>query len=141
MAANHHNPIARAPKGLIGRQLPLTVAVTAAWLAAAPWAAVPAQATVYTINQSSTTPEVAGEDSPLSDTVSGSITTDGTLGILQSNNITSWNLNITDNLRPAFDVVLTPMNSGIVEDAGNGLTTSATGLSFNFSDSGAVFAI
>jgi hypothetical protein len=141
MTANHHNPIARAPKGLIGRQLPLTVAVTAAWLAAAPWAAVPAQATVYTINQSSTTPEVAGEDSPLSDTVSGSITTDGTLGILQSNNITSWNLNITDNLRPAFDVVLTPMNSGIVEDAGNGLTASATGLSFNFSDSGAVFAI
>jgi PEP-CTERM motif len=118
------------------------VAVTAAWLAAAPWAAVPAHATaVYTINQSSTIPEVAGENSPLSDTVSGSITTDGTLGILQSSNILSWNLDITDNLNAAYDVVLTPSNSGIVEDIGNGLTASATGLSFDFSDSGAVFAI
>ena len=105
------------------------------------WVAVPAQATVYQINQSGTTPITVGENSPLSDTVSGSITTDGTLGILQTSNILSWNLDITDNLNAAYDVVLTPANSGIVEDIGNGLTASATGLSFNFSDSGAVFAI
>ena len=110
-------------------------------LIAAPWVAVPAQATVYQINQSGTTPITLGENSPLSDTVSGSITTDGTLGILQTSNILSWNLDITDNLNAAYDVVLTPANSGIVEDIGNGLTASATGLSFNFTDSGAVFAI
>jgi hypothetical protein len=110
-------------------------------LIAAPWVAVPAQATVYQINQSGTTPEVGGENSPLSDTVSGSITTDGTIGTLQSTNILSWNLDLTDNLHAAYDVVLTPANSGIDEDVGNGLTASATGLSFNFSDSGAVFAI
>jgi PEP-CTERM motif len=111
-------------------------------LVVAPWAAAPTQAsTVYTINASGTTPIVAGENSPLSDTVSGSITTDGTIGVLQSSNILSWDLDITDNLKPANDVVLTPSNSKIVEDLGNGLSASATGLFFNFSDSGAEFAI
>ncbi len=100
-----------------------------------------AQAYVYSINQTSTTPEVAGELSPLSDTVSGTITTDGTTGILQPSDIVSYNLQLNDNLRPAYDVDLTPANSGIVEDTGNGLSASATGLSFNFSDAGAVFAI
>jgi hypothetical protein len=111
-------------------------------LVGAPWAAAPTQAsTVYTINASGTTPIVSGENSPLSDTVSGSITTDGTIGVLQSSNILSWDLDITDNLNPAYDVVLTPSNSKIVEDLGNGLTASATGLFFNFSDSGAEFVI
>jgi hypothetical protein len=150
MAAEHHNPIARPPEGPVGRQLPIAaalarsglVAVTAAWLAASPWAAVPAQATtMYTINQSGTTPEVSGENSPLSDTVSGSITTDGALGILQASNILSWNLHITDNLNAAYNVVLTPSNSALVADIGSGLTASATGLSFNFSASGAEFLI
>ena len=77
----------------------------------------------------------------MSDTVSGSITTDGTIGVLQSSNILSWDLDITDNLKPANDVVLTPSNSKIVEDLGNGLTASAAGLFFNFSDSGAEFVI
>lgn len=36
---------------------------------------------VYSINQTSTTPEVGGELSPLSDTIIGTITTDGTLGV------------------------------------------------------------
>ena len=111
-------------------------------LVGATWAAAPTQAsTVYTINASGTTPIVSGENSPLSDTVSGSITTDGTIGVLQSSNILSWDLDITDNLNPAYDVVLTPSNSKIVEDLGNGLTASATGLFFNFSDSGAEFVI
>jgi len=111
-------------------------------LIGAPWAAAPTQAsTAYTINESGTTPIVSGENSPLSDTVSGTITTDGTIGILHSSNILSWNLNITDNLQPANDVVLTPLNSALVEDVGNGLTASATGLFFNFSASGAEFLI
>jgi hypothetical protein len=96
---------------------------------------------VYTVNQSSTTPEVSGELSPLSDTVSGTITTDGTIGAIQSSNIVSYNLELTDNLRPAFDFDLTPADSGIWFDTGNGLSASATALSFNFSDADAVFII
>jgi hypothetical protein len=102
----------------------------------------PAQAgTVYSINQTSTTPEVSGELFPLSDTVSGTVTTDGTIGVLQSSNILSWDLLLTDNLRPAYDVDLTPANSGIWFDVGNGLSASPTGLSFNFSLPQAVFII
>jgi hypothetical protein len=96
---------------------------------------------VYSINQMSTTPEVGGELSPLSDSVTGTITTDGTLGVLQSSDIVSYNLQLNDNLRPAYDVDLTPANSGIVADIGNGLSASATRLSFDFSDAGAVFLI
>jgi PEP-CTERM motif len=110
-------------------------------LAAAPWAAMPSQANiVYTIDQTSTTPEVSGELSPLSDTVTGTITTDGTLGALLPSDIVSWNLQLTDNLRP-YGVDLTPTNSGIVPISGAGLIASATGLSFDFSESGALFAI
>ena len=115
------------------------------WVGAATlWGALTASsapAYVFSINQTSTTPEVAGELSPLSDTVSGIITTDGTIGVLQSSDIVSYNLQLNDNLRPAYDIDLTPANSGIVEDTGNGLSASATGLSFNFRDAGAVFAI
>ena len=96
---------------------------------------------VYTINQTSTTPEVGGEFTPLSDTVIGTITTDGTIGVIQSSNILDWNLQLNDNIRPIYDVNLTPANSGIWFDTGNGLSASATGLSFNFSDAGAVFII
>jgi hypothetical protein len=96
---------------------------------------------VYTIFQTSTIPEVAGELSPLSDTISGTITTDGTIGVLQSNNILGWNLQLIDNLRPTYSSNLTPANSGIWFDTGNGLTASATGLSFDFSDADAVFII
>jgi PEP-CTERM motif len=111
-------------------------------LIGAAWATSPTQANVvYPINQSGTTPEVSGENSPLSDTVAGSITTDGVIGVLQSSDIVTWNLNITDNFNAAFDVVLTPANSGIVGDVGNGLSATATGLAFDFSDSGAWFAI
>jgi PEP-CTERM motif-containing protein len=96
---------------------------------------------VYSINITSTTPEVGGELSPLSDTIIGTLTTDGTIGVIQSSNILDWNLQLNDNLRPAFDFDLTPANSGIWFDTGNGLTASATGLSFDFSDAGAVFII
>jgi hypothetical protein len=108
----------------------------------ASWAAAPAQAdTVYTINQSGTTAIVSGENSPLSGTVSGTITTNGTIGILQPGNILGWDLNLIDNFNAADDVTLTPLNSSLVEDVGNGLSASATDLSFNFSDSGAEFLI
>ena len=61
---------------------------------------------------------------------------------LQSSDILSYDLQLTnDNIRPAFDVDLTPANSGIYMDIGNGLIASSTGLSFDFSDAGAVFVI
>ncbi len=96
---------------------------------------------VYNINQTSTIPEVGGELTPLSDTVSGTITTDGTIGLLQSSNILSWNLQLTDNLYPIYDNNLNPSNSGMWYDTDIGLTASATALSFNFSDPTAVFLI
>jgi hypothetical protein len=111
-------------------------------LLGASWVAAPAQAgPVYTINQSGTTAIVSGENSPLSDTVSGTITTDGTIGILQPGNILGWHLNLIDNFNAADDVTLMPLNSSLVEDVGSGLSASATDLSFNFSDSGAEFLI
>jgi PEP-CTERM motif len=136
MAVEHHNPIVRRPEG------PATVCkllLASAFAALLPFAAH--ANIVYTINQSSTIPEVPGEPSPLSDTVSGSITTDGTIGALHPGNIVTWNLALTDNLHPANDITLTPANSSIIEDTGNGLSASATGLSFDFSHAGAVFAI
>jgi hypothetical protein len=120
---------------------------TKLWLAAATlWGALTASSAqandiVYSIDQTSTTPEVGGELSPLSDTISGTITTDGTLSVLQSSDILSYNLQLNDNLRPADDVDLTPANSSIDYDTGNGLSASATRLFFDFSDAGAVFSI
>lgn len=97
---------------------------------------------IYVINQTSTIPEVSGELSPLSDTVIGTITTDGTLGPIQKVNILTWDLKLIDNLYPQYNFELTPVNSGIWDYSGDlGLIASATQLSFNFSDLGAVFLI
>ena len=112
-----------------------------ATVAAATVAAAPAQATVYPISQSGTAPIMGGELSPLSDTVTGSITTNGTIGVLQSSDILSYDLHIVDNVRPAYDIDLTPSNSGIYVNAGGGLSATATALSFDFSKSGANFVI
>jgi hypothetical protein len=111
-------------------------------LAVAPWAVAPAQASiVYTINQTSTSPITKDELSPLSDTVMGTITTNGTMGAIQASDILDYNLQLIDNYRPALDFTLTPANSGIWYDTGNGLTATATALSFDFSIAGAVFII
>jgi hypothetical protein len=115
----------------------------AAGLIAALWAAAPAQAAdiVYSIDQSGTTPIVGGENSPLSDTEIGTITTNGTIGVLTASDIVSWNLALTDKSNAAYDVTLNSSNSGISSFNGNGLTASATALSFNYSDAGADFGI
>ena len=96
---------------------------------------------VYNINQSSTTPEVAGENSPLWDSILGTVTTDGTIGVIQSSNILDWDLHLNDNINPGLSSELTPANSGIWFDTGNALSASATALSFDFSIPGAVFII
>ena len=95
----------------------------------------------YLINQTSTTPETTGELSPLSDTVIGTITTDGVIGAVQASDIVGYDLKLNDNLRPAYDSELTPANSGIWYDTGNSLIATPTSLSFDFSHDGAVFII
>jgi hypothetical protein len=86
---------------------------------------------VYTINTTITSANPTGN--PLqSNTILGSITTDGTIGVLAAADITSWNLNLVDNLSASDDVTLTNANSTLV-DIGGGLSATATGLSFNFS--------
>jgi hypothetical protein len=90
---------------------------------------------VYTIDVSATTADPTGNPAQ-SDTVDGSITTDGTIGVLQSSDIVSWDLDLIDNLNPVYDVELTPANSALVEDTGSALSATATGLFFDYSGSG-----
>jgi hypothetical protein len=95
---------------------------------------------VYIFNTTSTSANPTGN--PLqTDTVLGTITTDGTLGILASSNILSWNLNLIDGLNAANNFLLTPANSEVVHVLGNALSATATDLYFNFSMSGAEFLI
>jgi hypothetical protein len=96
--------------------------------------------TIYAINVTATTADPTGN--PLqTDSIVGSITTDGTIGVIGSGNILSWNLNLIDGLNAANDVDLTPANSTIVADIGGALTASATGLSYNYSVAGGGFGI
>ena len=70
------------------------------------------------------------------DTVEGTITTDGTIGVIGSGNIVSWNLDLIDGLNSANDFGLTTTNSSLVYGTGSALTATATALSFDFSGSG-----
>jgi hypothetical protein len=95
---------------------------------------------VYNVDTSITTADPTGN--PLqSDTVIGSITTDGTIGVIGTANVLGWNLNLLDNLNSANDFLLTPGDSSLFEDTDGGLTATAAGLSFNYSDAGAEFLI
>jgi len=76
-----------------------------------------------------------------SDTILGSITTDGTIGALAASDIVSWNLDLIDNLNPANSVDLTLANSALIADIGDALIASATSLSFNYGVAGAGFGI
>jgi hypothetical protein len=91
--------------------------------------------TVYPINLSVTTSNPTGNPAQ-SDTITGSITTDGTIGTLASSNILGWNLNLFDNLNSAYDYDLTPSNSSLVEDTGSALSATSTGLYFDYSGAG-----
>jgi hypothetical protein len=89
----------------------------------------------YAIDTTITSAEPTGN--PLqSDTVNGSITTDGTIGVLAASNILSWNLDLIDRLNAANDVDLTNINSTIITFNGTSLTATATGLFFNYSKVG-----
>lgn len=91
--------------------------------------------TVYPVNTTITSAVPTGN--PLqSDSVVGSITTDGTIGVIQTSDILDYNLDLIDNLNAANDYDLTPADSTIVEDYGNAFTASASGLFFDYSGSG-----
>jgi hypothetical protein len=94
----------------------------------------------YAINTTIASPVDIFENPLQTDTVLGSITTDGTIGVLASGNILSWNLNLIDGLNAANDVDLTNANSGIISAYGSTfggtLTATETGLFFNYSGSG-----
>jgi hypothetical protein len=95
---------------------------------------------VYAISVTATTADPTGN--PLqTDSIVGSITTDGTIGVIGSGNIVSWNLDLIDGLNAANDVDLTPANSTIIADIGGDLSASANALSYNFSINGGGFGI
>jgi hypothetical protein len=95
---------------------------------------------VYTFNTSATNGELTGN--PLqSDTVLGTITTDGTLGVLSASHILAWDLELIDRLNASKNFRLTPSNSEVVHVFGSALSATATGLSFDFSQPGAEFLI
>ena len=90
---------------------------------------------MYNINQTITSAYPTGNPFQ-TDTITGIITTDGTIGVIQSTDVVSWNLSLTDTLNSAYDVTLTPANSSLVEDTGSALSATPTGLFFNYSGSG-----
>jgi len=95
---------------------------------------------IYTFNTTAT--NVFPSGNPLqTNTILGTITTDGTIGVLEAGNILSWNLDLIDDLNPANNVTLTTSNSGIPHPIGGGLSASATSMSFDFSVAGSEFLI
>jgi hypothetical protein len=112
---------------------------TAAVLALGLLLAAQAQAnTTYTVNETITGPlnNTPGNPSQ-TDAVMGTVTTDGTVGVLHAGNIVAWDLKLIDVTAPANSDELTPANSLISVDTGSVLNASATGLFFNFDGTGA----
>ncbi len=84
--------------------------------------AVPASAATFLVSQ------IGGGVSAI-----GSITTDGTLGVLSTANVTTWSLNLNDGFG-TFTLNGTSNSQLLVQ--GSDLTATATGLFFNFSGTG-----
>lgn len=93
--------------------------------------------TTYTVNQTITGPLNGTLGNPTqTNSVVGSITTDGTIGVLHTANIVGWNLSLMDLTNPQFSYELTTGNSLISIDTGSVLSAGATGLFFNFDSTG-----
>jgi len=116
--------------------------------AAQPSSSVARANVTYTVNINITSSDPTGN--PLqSDTVAGTITTDGTIGTILAHNIKSWDLRLIDLLNSANNFELTTANSEVVEDGdgagqqigGGGLTATASGLFFDFSNAKAEFGL
>jgi hypothetical protein len=99
-----------------------------------------ASSITYTVNETISGPldGVAGNPTQ-TDSVVGSITTDGTTGTLHAGNLQSWNLNLIDVTNTANNIDLTQINSLISVDIGNVLNATATGLFFNFTNPDGAF--
>jgi hypothetical protein len=93
---------------------------------------------IYTVNETITGPlnGVAGNPTQ-TDSVVGTVVTDGTIGILHTANIVGWDLNLNDLTNPQYSYDLKTSNSLISVDTGNVLSANATDLFFNFSGTGA----
>jgi hypothetical protein len=92
----------------------------------------------YTVNETITGPVNGVVGNPTqTDSVVGSITTDGTLGVLHAANIQSWDLNLIDVIDPTNNIELTQANSLIPLDSGSVLNADANGLFFDFTSTGA----
>lgn len=101
--------------------------------------AAPAQAnTTYTVNETITGPLNGTAGNPTqTDSVVGTVTTDGTIGVLHAANLVGWDLHLIDVTSPANSTELTTANSLISVDTGSVLSATATGLFFNFDGVGA----
>jgi hypothetical protein len=89
----------------------------------------------YNFNTTITSAVPTG-NSAQSDSIVGTLTTDGTIGVLGTSNILSWNLALNDLITPADDFTLTDSNSTVLEDTGSALSATATTLSFDFGGTG-----
>jgi PEP-CTERM motif-containing protein len=91
----------------------------------------------YTVNETITGPLNGTLGNPTqTDSVVGTITTDGTIGVLHTGNIIGWNLDLLDVTNPTFSYDLTTSNSLISVDTGSVLSADATGLFFDFTGTG-----
>ena len=92
----------------------------------------------YTVNETITGPLNGIPGNPTqTDSVVGTITTDGTIGVLHAGNLVSWDLDLIDVTNTSNSIDLTTSNSSISVDSGSVLNATATGLSFDFTATGA----
>jgi hypothetical protein len=118
------------------RRRPHASALTAVLAMATLSFALKAQATTtFDVDVSATTGYPTGNPAQ-SDSVVGSVTTDGTIGVLGPSDIVSWDLNLVDGLDASSDCELTPGDSSLVEDTGSALSATSSGLSFDYSGAG-----
>ncbi len=94
--------------------------------------------TTYTVDETITGPLNGTPGNPTqTDSVVGTVTTDGTIGVLHAGNLVGWDLKLVDVTTPSNSYELTSANSLISVDTGTVLNASATGLFFNFASTGA----
>ncbi len=107
-------------------------------LLALPLGFLPARAStiVYTVNSTITSTFPTGISE--TNSVIGTVTTDGTIGTLAAANIVSYNLNLIDGLNAANDFTLTNADSTIARFTAGALTANASNLFFNFSGTGEI---
>ena len=66
----------------------------------------------YTVNETITGPVNGVAGNPIqTDSVVGTVTTDGTIGVLQTSDILSWNLDLIDVTNPQYSDLLTTSRS------------------------------